>query len=169
MVKWATIGYNQAVMIDLKKYQKNLSHVSTHKVKGRITELIGLVARAVVPGVKVGELCIIEPMGGAAPVKAEVVGFKDSEVLLMPLGNLEGIAPGSEVTPTGDCLKVPVGYELLGRILDGLGDPLDTDTKGPLLCSDYYPVHNDPPDPLKRRRVTQPITLGIKAIDAVIT
>lgn len=156
-------------MIDLGKYKKNLSQVSTHKVKGRITELIGLVARAVVPGVKVGELCIIEPMGGAAPVKAEVVGFKDSEVLLMPLGNLEGIAPGSEVIPTGDCLKVGVGPQLLGRILDGLGDPLDSETNGPLVCSESYPVQANPPDPLKRQRVTRPISVGIKAIDATCT
>lgn len=156
-------------MIDLKKYQKNLSQVSTHKVKGRITELIGLVARAVVPGVKVGELCIIEPTGGAAPVKAEVVGFKDSEVLLMPLGNLEGIAPGSEVIPTGDCLKVGVGPQLLGRILDGLGDALDAETNGPLVCSESYPVQANPPDPLKRQRVTRPISVGIKAIDATCT
>jgi flagellar protein export ATPase FliI len=156
-------------VINFEKYQKNLNQASTVHVKGRITELVGLVARAVIPGVKVGELCLIDTQEGKNPIKAEVVGFKDNEVLLMPLGNLEGIAPGSEVTRTGDCLKVPVGEELLGRILDGLGDPLDTDTKGPLVCSQSYPVHQEPPDPLKRNRVTQPITVGIKAIDAVIT
>ncbi len=156
-------------VINFDKYQKNLDRVSTTQVKGRITELVGLVAKAVIPGVKVGELCLIEPQGGRGPIKAEVVGFKDQEVLLMPLGNLEGLAPGSEVTPTGDCLKVPVGDELLGRILDGLGDPLDKDEKGPLLCEKHYPVHQEPPDPLKRRRVTQPIAVGVKAIDSVLT
>jgi flagellar protein export ATPase FliI len=156
-------------VINFEKYQKNLNQAATVHVKGRITELVGLVARAVIPGVKVGELCLIEPQGAKNPIKAEVVGFKDNEVLLMPLGNLEGIAPGSEVMRTGDCLKVPVGEELLGRILDGLGDPLDTDTKGPLVCAQSYPVHQEPPDPLKRSRVTQPISVGIKAIDAVVT
>jgi flagellar protein export ATPase FliI len=156
-------------LINFEKYQKSLDKASTVKIKGRITELVGLVAKAVIPNVKVGELCLIEPQGEVNPIKAEVVGFKDNQVLLMPLGNLEGIAPGSEVTPTGDCLRVPVGNELLGRILDGLGDPLDSDTKGPLTCTQFYPVHNEPPDPLKRKRVTRPIAVGIKAIDAINT
>lgn len=156
-------------MIDLGKYKKNLSQVITHKVKGRVTELVGLVARAVVPGVKVGELCLICPLGDPQAIKAEVVGFKGNEVLLMPLGNLEGIAPGSEVLPTGDCLRVGVGDPLLGRILDGLGDPIDTDTKGPLVCPDFYPVHANPPDPLKRRRVLSTLSVGIKSIDATCT
>ena len=155
--------------IDFKKYQKNLAQTATHKVKGRVTELIGLVARAVVPGVKVGELCLIEATGRDAPIKAEVVGFKDNEVLLMPLGNLEGISPGSEVVPTGDCLKVGVGSQLLGRVLDGLGDAIDTDTKGPLVCDQFYPVHAEPPDPLKRQRVRHPLSVGVKAIDATCT
>lgn len=156
-------------VINFSKYQKNLDRVETVKVSGRVTELIGLVARAVIPGVKVGELCHIDIQGGRGLIKAEVVGFKENEVLLMPLGNLEGIAPGSEVTRTGDCLRVPVGRALLGRILDGLGDPLDTDKKGPLSCEVMYPVHQEPPDPLKRRRVTESISVGIKAIDAVNT
>lgn len=156
-------------VINFEKYQKNLNQATTTKVKGRVTELIGLVARAVIPGVKVGELCLIEPQGDRDPIKAEVVGFKDNEVLLMPLGNLEGLSPGSEVVPTGDCLKVPVGEALLGRILDGLGDPLDTETKGPLACENFYPVHSEPPDALKRRRVTEPISVGIKSIDSILT
>lgn len=156
-------------VIDFGKYQKNLNQASTLQIKGRVTELVGLVARAVIPGVKVGDLCLIEPQGRKVPIKAEVVGFKDDEVLLMPLGNLEGIAPGSEVTSTGDCLKVPVGKNLLGRILNGLGEPIDTDVKGPLLSDEYYPVHNEPPDPMKRKRVQQPISVGVKAIDAVMT
>ncbi|MBI3540904.1 MAG: flagellar protein export ATPase FliI [Deltaproteobacteria bacterium] len=155
-------------IINFEKYQRNLNKASTMDVKGRVTELVGLVARAVIPGVKVGELCHINPQGGS-PIKAEVVGFKECEVLLMPLGNLEGIAPGSEVTRTGDCLKVPVGEGLLGRILDGLGDPLDEDKKGPLVYDTFYPVHASPPDPLKRDRVVKPIAVGIKSIDAVLT
>jgi len=154
-------------VIDFGKYQKNLNQASTLQIRGRVTELVGLVARAVIPGVKVGDLCLIEPQGKKASIKAEVVGFKDNEVLLMPLGNLEGIAPGSEVTSTGDCLKVPVGKNLLGRILNGLGEPIDD--KGPLVSDEYYPVHNEPPDPMKRNRVQQPISVGVKAIDAVIT
>lgn len=157
------------MVINFGKYQRNLAQASTVRVKGRVTELVGLVARAVIPGVTVGELCLIEPQGDRPPVKAEVVGFKNNEVLLMPLGNLEGIAPGSEVVPTGDCLKVKVGPGLLGRVLDGLGDPLDSETHGPLEWEEEYPVHRDPPEALKRRRVTEPISVGIKAIDAINT
>jgi len=156
-------------VINFEKYQKNLSKASTVKIKGRVTELVGLVAKAAIPNVKMGELCLIDAGDGEHTIKAEVVGFKENEVLLMPLGNLEGIAPGSEVTATGDCLKVPVGMQLLGRVLDGLGEPLDFDTKGPLLTDEYYPVHAEPPDPMKRRRVTTHITVGVKAIDAVLT
>lgn len=155
-------------VINFEKYQKNLNQAATVKVKGRVNELVGLVAKAVIPNVKVGELCLIDS-GHGQKIKAEVVGFKENEVLLMPLGNLEGIAPGSEVTATGDCLKVPVGNNLLGRVLDGLGEPLDTETKGPLLCDEFYPVHADPPDPMKRQRVLKHISVGVKAIDSVLT
>ena len=103
----------EAAVIDLQKYRQQILNLSPYKVKGRIFELTGLVAKAVVPNVRVGELCLIESYYRKQPIKAEVVGFKDNEVLLMPLGNLEGIAPGSEVTRTGDCLKVQVGEELL--------------------------------------------------------
>src|SRR3989338_3391684 len=116
-------------VINFEKYHKNLNLASTVKVKGKITELVGLVAKAVIPNVKIGELCLIEANGGQSTIKAEVVGFKGNEVLLMPLGNLEGMAPGGEVTATGDCLKIPVGDALLGRVLDGLGEPLDADCK----------------------------------------
>ncbi|MBI1910173.1 MAG: flagellar protein export ATPase FliI [Deltaproteobacteria bacterium] len=163
-------------VIDFDKFHKDLSKVSSFKVKGRVTELVGLVARAVVPGVRMGELCYIETRADKENIKAEVVGFKGNEVLLMPLANLEGIAPGSAVIPTGNSLTVKVGPHLLGRILNGLGDPLDEDVKGPLggaplggACETEYPVYQEPPDPLKRRRVTEPISVGIKAIDAVCT
>lgn len=156
-------------LIDLKKYRRELAQTSTYKVKGRITELIGLVARAVVPGVQVGEICMIEAVAGRSRIRAEVVGFQDNEVLLMPLGNLEGIAPGCEVVPTGSTLSVRVGPKLLGRILDGLGDPLDHEERGDLEWEREYPVHAAPPPALKRQRVTVPLSLGVKAIDAVCT
>ena len=155
--------------IDFHKYFHNLGTVSTYSIKGKVTELTGLVVRAVIPGVRIGELCLIQPYHHKAPIKAEVVGFKDQEVLLMPLGNLEGIGLGNDVIPTGRCLTVRVGEGLLGRILDGLGDPLDADVKGPLKHTTEYPVATDPPEALKRMRVTKPISVGIKAIDGLLT
>lgn len=155
--------------IDFHKYIHNLSSVSTYAIKGKVTELTGLVVKAIVPGVRMGELCLIEPYHNESPIRAEVVGFKDQEVLLMPLGNLEGIGLGNDVIPTGNCLSVRVGEGLLGRILDGLGDPLDADDNGPLEFTTEYPVSTEPPKALTRRRVTKPISVGIKAIDSMLT
>lgn len=155
--------------IDFQKYRRAIANLSPYKVKGRVTELTGLVVKAIVPNVRVGELCLIESHYRKQPLKAEVVGFKDNQVLLMPLGDLEGIAPGSEVIPSGNCLMVPVGYGLLGRVLDGLGDPIDTDQRGPLKWSEQYPVQASPPDPLTRQRILHPISVGVKAIDAMLT
>ena len=159
----------QVPVIDFSKYHHQLSSISTYNLKGKVTELTGLVVRAVVPGVRMGELCFIEPYHSKNAIKAEVVGFKDQEVLLMPLGNLEGIGLGNNVIPTGHSLSVRVGEELLGRVLDGLGEPLDAEEKGPLLCSAKYPVHADPPKALSPQRVTKPIPLGLQAIDAILT
>lgn len=155
--------------IDFSKYHHNLSNVSTYNIKGKVTELTGLVVRAVVPGVRIGELCFIEPFHSKKAIKAEVVGFKDQEVLLMPLGDLEGIGLGNNVIPTGHSLTVRVGENLLGRILDGLGDPLDEETKGVLDYEKEYPVHASPPKALQRERVVRPVSLGIKAIDSMLT
>ncbi|HCU23377.1 MAG TPA: EscN/YscN/HrcN family type III secretion system ATPase [Deltaproteobacteria bacterium] len=157
-------------VIDLNKYYRAVTSLSTYRIKGKVTELTGLVVKAIVPGVRVGELCYIQTFNTRSlPIKAEVVGFKDKDVLLMPLGDLEGIGPGNEVIPTGSCLKVRVGEGLLGRILDGLGDPIDTDTHGPLQYEAEYPVMAAPPDPLTRRRITQPISVGVRSIDSVLT
>lgn len=154
---------------NLKSCHEAVRSANLYRVKGKVKELTGLIVKAVVPNVRVGELCFIHIANQAKRIKAEVVGFKDNDVLLMPLGDLEGIGPGCDVLPTGDCLRVPVGDQLLGRILDGLGDPVDMQTKGPLKVDMYYPVNNSPPDPLTRRRITQPISVGVKAIDAILT
>jgi flagellar protein export ATPase FliI len=167
--KELNVGRPEIPQVDFHKYFHNLSAVSTYSIKGKVTELTGLVVKAVVPGVRIGELCFIQPYHNLSPIKAEVVGFKDQEVLLMPLGNLEGIGLGNDVIPTGNCLTVRVGEGLLGRVLDGLGDPLDADTKGPLEYTTEYPVSAEPPKALKRRRVTKPISVGIKAIDGMLT
>ena len=154
------IIHTELPKVDFHKYHHLLSAVSTYSIKGKVTELTGIVVRAVVPGVRMGELCFIVPYHSRTPIKAEVVGFRDQEALLMPLGNLEGIGLGNDVIPSGQTLTVRVGDQLLGRILDGLGDPLDEKEKGPLLFSEEYPVTADPPAALHRRRVTKPIPLA---------
>ena len=154
---------------DISRYLERIERASTVQVRGRVREVVGLVVKAVVPDAWIGEMCLIRNPRSPQPVKAEVVGFRDGDVLLMPLGDLVNIGPHSEVIPTGNCLTVKVGNGLLGRVLNGLGEPMDADTKGPLGCDETFPVLGYPPDPLKRQRVTRPISLGVRAIDAVLT
>jgi flagellar protein export ATPase FliI len=156
-------------IIDFGKYLDQLDTVSPVEVKGRVKEVIGLVVKATVPEAWVGELCLIYNPRSKVPVKAEVVGFQDGDVLLMPLGDLVNIGPQSEVVATGNFLTVKVGDGLLGRVLNGLGEPMDAEFKGPLLCDEEYPVFGRPPDPMHRNRVTKPISIGVRAIDSLLT
>lgn len=136
-------------------------------INGRITEIVGMLIRAIVPRVKIGEICLIKRSG--PPLLAEVVGFTRDEVFLSPLGEMTGIGPSSEVIPTHLPLHIKVGKNLLGRVLNGLGEPLDLHTKGPLELTETYPVIQAPPDPFKRKRIETPISVGVRAIDGVLT
>ncbi|HBY59790.1 MAG TPA: EscN/YscN/HrcN family type III secretion system ATPase, partial [Solibacterales bacterium] len=130
---------------------------------------MGLLVRATLPEAFVGEVCLIFTGRSRVPIRAEVVGFQDGDVLLMPLGEAANIGPSSEVVPTGASLGVRVGPELLGRVLNGLGDPLDEAARGPLEARTEYPVTNRPPDPLRRQRVLRPLQTGVRAIDGMLT
>ena len=125
--------------------------------------LIGTIIKAVVPSVKVGEVCILRNPGENFEMKGEVVGFARDAALLTPIGDMYGISTATEVIPTGRAHMVPVGPGLLGRVLDGLGRPLDEAELGPLEASKFYPVFAEAPDPLKRRIISQPLELGIFA------
>lgn len=155
--------------IDVQHYLDRIDRATSIQVRGRVKEVVGLLVKAVVPEAWIGEMCLIRNPRSSQLLKAEVVGFRDGDVLLMPLGELVNIGPQSEVIATGNCLTVKVGDELLGRVLNGLGEPMDTELKGSLNCSEEFPVLGYPPDPLKRQRVTKPISLGVRAIDAVLT
>lgn len=159
----------QAKVVELARYFDEIEKACPAQVRGRVTEVIGLVVRATLSEAFMGELCLIHNPVSRIPVKAEVVGFKSGEVLLMPVGDLTNIGPQSEVVGTGDCLRVPVGESLLGRVLNGVGEAMDTEIHGPLVCSQRYPVYAAPPDPLRRRRVTHPVNIGVRAIDALLT
>src|SRR5688500_17656351 len=115
------VGPTGPLSLDLSDYLNLLDDATTVEVRGRVAEVTGLVIRARVPGVRIGELCYIRSPLRDRAVKAEVVGFRDQLVYLMALGELEGIGPDSEVLPTGNVMTVPVGDGLLGRVLDGLG------------------------------------------------
>src|SRR5215471_10992135 len=159
----------QTKLVELSGYLEEIEGACPVQVKGRVTEVIGLVVRAVLPQAYMGELCLIYNSRSRVPVKAEVVGFQSGEVLLMPIGELANIGPESEVVSTGSCLCVSVGESLLGRVLNGVGEPMDLDSRGPLAGSQQYPIYAAPPDPLRRRRVTQPVGIGVRAIDGLLT
>lgn len=144
-----------------------LEDVELTTINGRITEVVGMLIRAIVPGVKIGEVCLVKRQG--EPLRTEVVGFTREEVILSPLGEMTGIGPSSEVIPTRLPLHIKVGPQLLGRVLNGIGEPIDEDVRGPLILTETYPVIQAPPDPLKRKRIDKPIQTGVRSIDALLT
>ena len=144
-------------------YAERIATARSIKHFGKVTKVVGLVIESAGPAVSVGRLCQIENFDNSARIKAEVVGFHDDRILLMPLGPISGITPGAIVTSTFEQLRVPVGDQLIGRILGGLGQPIDG--QGPLLATSMRPVHSEPIAALKRRRIDQPLRCGIRAID----
>ena len=153
--------------INIKKYINKINQKKFIKYTGKITKVTGLTIESDGPIASIGELCYIYPYHKTEPILAEVVGFKEGKILLMPLGEMEGIASGSTVVASGKTLRVNVGEELIGRVLDGLGNPIDG--KGPVNTKKTYPVSNSPPNPLERMVISEPLPLGIKAIDGLIT
>ncbi len=153
--------------ISLDKYSELLYKTDTLRYSGKVNKVVGLTIEAIGPPVNIGEVCHIFSARDERPIKAEVVGFRDNIVLLMPLGDMEGIGPGSDVIATGDTLKVPVGEGMLGRVLNGLGTPIDG--LGPLKFNSLFPVTNPPPNPLERKRINEVLELGIKSIDGLLT
>lgn len=153
--------------INIKKYIDSVNEKKFIKYIGNITKVTGLTIESNGPIASIGELCHIYPHNKAESIAGEVVGFKDDNVLLMPLGDMEGIASGSRVIASGKTLKVFVGEELIGRVLDGLGNPIDG--KGPIRTQKTYEVSNTPPNPLERKVIAEPLSLGVKAIDGMLT
>ncbi len=153
--------------ISLDKYYKRLEEVELVRQLGTVSQIIGLTIESKGPAVKIGEVCNIYPLRGSKAVKAEAVGFKGQKVLLMPLGEMEGIGPGSKVEALGAPLNVGVSNDLLGRVLDGLGQPIDG--KGPISTEKTYTVTAAPPNPLSREKITSPLALGVRSIDSLLT
>lgn len=155
------------VSIDFQKYRTMLESNDFIEYTGRVCKVVGLTIETEGPEANIGEICRLYTNKDGKYIYTEVVGFKDNKVLLMPLGDMDGIGPGNTVVATGNSLKVSVGLELMGRVIDGMGNPIDG--KGPINCTEYYPVNNNPPHPLERNRIIEPLPLGIKAIDGLIT
>ena len=142
--------------------------VVPRRMSGQITQVAGVLVKALLPGVQVGELCEVWRPGAKEAQFAEVIGFSGSTALLMPVGDYEGLCSNTEVRPTGTTHKIKVGEGLLGRVLDGLGNFLDTSTE-PFVAEAEYPVNALPPDPLSRGLVEHPLALGLRAMDGLLT
>ena len=146
-------------------WEKTVSSCDPVEVRGRITRVVGLLVESSGPAAAIGELCALAA-GDVLFGMAEVVGFRDNTTLLMPLGGMDGIRPGLEVVATGKPLCVPVGTALVGRILDGLGEPMDGKGK---LSGPRRPVTGSAPHPLRRTRIEKPMGTGIRALDGFLT
>lgn len=133
---------------------------------GRVVRVIGMTIESVGPNARLGELCHLQ-IDTQSPCLAEVVGFRDGRLLLMPLGDLEAVSPGTEVRALGKAFSVPTGEGLLGRVIDGLGEPMDG--LGPIHGAVWRPVAGSPPNPLSRNPIKRPIQTGVRAIDGLLS
>ncbi|MDF2612690.1 MAG: fliI [Clostridia bacterium] len=152
-------------MIDLKKYT-NITQRQLWTYVGQVTKVIGMGIESQGPFVNIGDICRIESSGGQKQTLAEVVGFKEDRILLMPLGSLEGIGPGCKVKSYGDKLNVRVGEQLLGQVVNWQAEPISGDK---IDCIHSVPLENSAPNPLTRKRIASHMTLGIRTIDGMLT
>jgi flagellum-specific ATP synthase len=132
---------------------------------GQVTHCFGLVIEANGPDVFLGERCVVR--SGDSELRAEVIGLRAGKVLLMPLGDMRGVRAGCEVVGTKEAVQIPVGEQLLGRVIDAFGHPLDE--KGALRAQSFYPLLGAPLNPLRRRPIDTTLDTGVKAIDTLLT
>lgn len=152
-------------VIDFNKYTELLNKRYERRL-GKVVKVVGLTIESIGPSANLNDLCVITSQDKTQKIMAEVVGFKDNRILLMPYGNVEGVGIGSMVESTHQPLQVQVGEELLGKTLDGLGIPIDGSQ---LNSTTTYPVVAEPPDPLTRKLIDSVLPLGVKAVDGLIT
>ncbi|MFP4502063.1 MAG: FliI/YscN family ATPase [Candidatus Hydrogenedentota bacterium] len=157
--------------LHLQRFRQRLAEARALNPAGRVVDIIGLTIQATGPAMNVGDLCYVETGAGenGSPerVPVEVVGFRGDRILLMALGNMQGIGPGNLVIPTFRPQIVRVGPELLGRVIDSMGAPLDG--RPAPRCADEVPLRASAPHPLTRQRITDPLVTGVRAIDGLMT
>lgn len=152
--------------INMEKYRAAIESSKPIRLHGKVTQVVGLVIEGYCPDSSVGTICEIRPQEGA-PIPAEVVGFRNSKTLLMPLGELRGVGLDSLITVRRDKASMGVGPLLLGRVIDGLGKPIDD--KGPLRVEEEYPIYAAPVNPMTRTPIRKPLDLGIRSINGLLT
>ena len=156
-----------ATTFSLAKYQRCVDTACTIQAKGKVTNVVGLVIEAQGPLSRLGTVCDIYTKGDSHKITAEVLGFKDNKVLMMPLQEIRGIGPGCPIVARQQRAVIPVGPGLLGRVIDGLGNPIDN--KGPIPVESEYPIYGTPINPLTRKRISKPLDLGIRAINGLLS
>lgn len=152
-------------MINIKKYA-DVTKCNLWTFTGEVTRVIGMGIESKGPIANIGDICEVETRKNSARIAAEVVGFKDGHLMLMPLGSLEGIGPGCKVKAFGDKLSVKVDESLLGKVVDWKAQPIDGEI---IHCKDSVPIENTAPNPLDRKRISESLELGVRAIDGMIT
>jgi len=150
----------------LSRYKQIVDEIDVIKFSGKVERIVGLTIESVGPAVRYGDLCRIK-IGESEYLYAEVVGFNRNRVILMAIGDMKGVVPGAEVYAVGTSLTVPVGKGLLGRVLSGVGTPLDG--KGEIFSSVRYPIEGQVVNPLDRKVIDEPLSVGVRAIDGLIT
>jgi flagellum-specific ATP synthase len=151
----------------LERFRNVIAKTDTVRVNGKVIDVIGLVIVSVGPNAMMGEVCSIVDQNGVEVCKAEVVGFKNGKVLSIAIGEVHSISPACEIKASGKSFSVGVGKELLGRVIDGFGNPIDG--KGEINYSSRRETYREPPNPLERKRISTPIQTGIRSIDGLLT
>lgn len=152
--------------LDITRYRTAVSRLNPFAVSGRVVQVVGLTIEIMGLNCQIGEVCEIQTRDGNS-LMAEVIGFRNNHTLLMPLGNMDGIQPDSAVRSISRAFKAPVGASLIGRVLNGLGEPIDG--MGPLENVEWVSTNQSPPHPLQRSAITEPLVTGVRVIDGMLT
>ncbi|MFZ1290311.1 MAG: flagellar protein export ATPase FliI [Melioribacteraceae bacterium] len=158
---------NDVIENIIETYNQIIDVTDPIKINGKVTDVIGFVIVSVGPNVSLGEICSVIDRTGYEICKSEVVGFKDGKVLSIALGDIQNIAPSCQIVSSGKSFSIGVGDQLLGRVIDGFGNPIDD--KGDINYSIVKNTHRDPPNPLTRKRIDTPLQTGVRAIDGLLT
>ena len=152
--------------VDLTRYRNAITQLNPLSISGRVVQVVGLTVEIMGLNCQVGEVCEIQT-GNRASLMAEVIGFRNNHMLLMPFGSMEGIQPDSTVRSVSRAFKAPIGLSLIGRVLNGLGEPIDN--KGPLEMVNWVSTNQSPPHPLQRSAIAEPLITGVRVIDGMLT
>ncbi|MCX7856703.1 MAG: FliI/YscN family ATPase [Deltaproteobacteria bacterium] len=153
--------------MELQKIREQISSLYPYKIYGKVEQVVGLVIEGKGPISSIGDSAQIFPFDDSEPIEAEVVGFREGKTLLMPLGDLRGIGVGSKILTRKQSVLYHVGDSLLGRVINGLGHPIDG--QGELSCKDVVPIYRKTVNPMRKKRITEPLDLGIRSINGLLT